>query len=87
MHSLLRQLFQKKKTKEEEEKKKKINPVSLYIPASQFAWRYPSNGLWACESCERLQAAAVNNDLFFKSILSGSVWVRSVCLASARCDS
>lgn len=66
------------------EKNKKA-PVSLYITASQSAWRYPSTGSWACKSCELLQAAAVNKDLFLVN-LPGSVRVKTISLASARCD-
>lgn len=64
---------------------KKKAPVSLYITASQSAWRYPSTGSWACKSCELLQATAVNKDLFLVD-LPGSVRVKTISLASARCD-
>lgn len=49
---------------------KKEALVSLYITASQFAWRCPSTGSWACKSCKLLQAAAVNNNSF----LSHRAW-------------
>lgn len=51
--------------KRKEKKKKKVAPVSLYIAASQTAWRCPSAGSWACEELRELpQAAAVNKDWF-----------------------
>lgn len=65
---------------------KKEASISLYITASQSAWRYPNTCSWACKSCEPLQAAAVNNDLFVVH-LPGAVRVKTVCLASVRCDS
>lgn len=60
VHSMLRQLLEKW-----EKKKKKEAPVSLYIVASQTAWRYPSTSSWACEELRELrQDAAVNKDWF-----------------------
>lgn len=61
-------------------------PVSLYITASQSAWRNYSTGSLAYKSCEILQAAAINKDLFLAES-PGSIRVKTVCQASARCDS
>lgn len=60
-------------------------PVSLYISASQSAWRNPSTDSLAYESCELLQAAAVNKDLFLVES-PGLRRVKAVCQVSARCD-
>lgn len=44
--------------------------LPLYITSSQSAWRYPSSDSWACQSCELLQATAVNTDLFSVDFLA-----------------